>query len=399
MENNILKHRLAVQQNIQKGFNSDFESFDELEKAKWNVGDTKVYQGVTYEVGGFNAKGAPLWRKAKGGAGGGASDSGSSAKTSNVSQPTKQNSSKVKEDVRNDNHSSSDVKQKSIKKNSEIDEVAEGFNSFYRMEEEMKNLKKKLNSNSISFFKNLGFNQLAHETVNDRDNRFLKKIKPNDLDDCEVEIKPEFDIDVWNKLSSKLIISVKNKSGNIVFNAGINGGSDLSNPDGLKKIMSLSKELVSGKDFFKTLLSVKNDFYHGNIENEFNRLSAFVIKKKSENKNSTIKKNVWNMTNSELIKEFKIPRTILNHHTIKGYKTWDDGEYSSHSQNFLDHFRKAVEKYGNPIEIKKKNFSSKDQRSYDHSRRNGIEYDWIDGEKIEIKFKTKDGKDIILDNL
>ena len=38
---------------------------DLFEKAKWNVGDTKVYQGVTYEVGGFNAKGTPLWRKKK----------------------------------------------------------------------------------------------------------------------------------------------------------------------------------------------------------------------------------------------------------------------------------------------------------------------------------------------
>lgn len=37
---------------------------DIIEKGKWKVGDTKVYQGVTYEVGGFNAKGAPLWKKA-----------------------------------------------------------------------------------------------------------------------------------------------------------------------------------------------------------------------------------------------------------------------------------------------------------------------------------------------
>ena len=40
-------------------------SEDLFEKAKWNVGDTKVYQGITYEVGGFNDKGTPLWRKKK----------------------------------------------------------------------------------------------------------------------------------------------------------------------------------------------------------------------------------------------------------------------------------------------------------------------------------------------
>lgn len=37
---------------------------DTIEKGKLNVGDTKIYQGVTYVVGGFNAKGNPLWRKA-----------------------------------------------------------------------------------------------------------------------------------------------------------------------------------------------------------------------------------------------------------------------------------------------------------------------------------------------
>ena len=45
-------------------------SEDLFEKAKWNIGDEKVYQGVTYVVGGFNAKGAPQWRKKKDGGGG-----------------------------------------------------------------------------------------------------------------------------------------------------------------------------------------------------------------------------------------------------------------------------------------------------------------------------------------
>ena len=73
---------------IEKGFD------DELEKGKWNVGDTKVYQGVTWEVGGFNAKGAPLWRKAKGGAGGG--NNSLTAKTSNDSKQSTPTSSAPK---------------------------------------------------------------------------------------------------------------------------------------------------------------------------------------------------------------------------------------------------------------------------------------------------------------
>ena len=39
---------------------------DLFEKGKWKVGDEKVYQGVTYYVSDFNAKGTPKWRKKKG---------------------------------------------------------------------------------------------------------------------------------------------------------------------------------------------------------------------------------------------------------------------------------------------------------------------------------------------
>lgn len=126
MENNILKHRLAVQQNIQKGFNSDLgvETFDDIEKGKWNVGDTKVYQGVTYEVGGFNANGAPLWRKAKGGAGSGASSSQNNS-TSASSSANKNNSSiqsKNQQTVSANNSSTAQKNSNDVKKlNIDID--------------------------------------------------------------------------------------------------------------------------------------------------------------------------------------------------------------------------------------------------------------------------------------
>lgn len=65
MYEDINFHRAAVADHIAKSFINDFGSEDTFEKGKWNVGDTKVYQGVTWEVGGFNAKGTPLWRKKK----------------------------------------------------------------------------------------------------------------------------------------------------------------------------------------------------------------------------------------------------------------------------------------------------------------------------------------------
>jgi hypothetical protein len=81
MKNNILEHEKLVTERINKSFGvesnginkaidssleSDDKSLDiDIEKAH-NIGDEKVYQGVTYYVSGFNSKNIPLWRKKKG---------------------------------------------------------------------------------------------------------------------------------------------------------------------------------------------------------------------------------------------------------------------------------------------------------------------------------------------
>ena len=70
--NDIIKnHRKFVANQIEKSFDGGINVPQELdiEKAKWKVGDEKQYQGVTWVVGGFNAKGTPLWRKKKDGGG------------------------------------------------------------------------------------------------------------------------------------------------------------------------------------------------------------------------------------------------------------------------------------------------------------------------------------------
>lgn len=88
MYNPIEAKRRFVQDKIHKSFDSVINIADEkeLEKA-WSVGDEKQYQGVTYYVGGFNAKGQPLWRKKKDGsvsnkkAGASTTDAGNDSKT------------------------------------------------------------------------------------------------------------------------------------------------------------------------------------------------------------------------------------------------------------------------------------------------------------------------------
>ena len=81
MKNNILEHEKLVTERINKSFGvesnginkaidsssleSNDNSLDELQKAH-NIGDEKVYQGITYYVSGFNSKHIPLWRKKKG---------------------------------------------------------------------------------------------------------------------------------------------------------------------------------------------------------------------------------------------------------------------------------------------------------------------------------------------
>ena len=65
--NDIIKnHRKFVANQIEKSFDGGINvSSNYIEKAKWKIGDEKQYQGVTWVVGGFNAKGTPLWRKKK----------------------------------------------------------------------------------------------------------------------------------------------------------------------------------------------------------------------------------------------------------------------------------------------------------------------------------------------
>lgn len=93
--NNIQRHRQAVRDNIMKSFGAndslvELEVFkgeeNDIEKAKWSVGDTKVYQGITWEVGGFNAKGTPLWRKKKNQSSSGGGNAAPSMGGSNASQ-------------------------------------------------------------------------------------------------------------------------------------------------------------------------------------------------------------------------------------------------------------------------------------------------------------------------
>lgn len=81
-------HRAAVADHIAKSFINDFSSEDTFEKGKWNVGDTKVYQGVTWEVGGFNAKGTPLWRKKKDQSGSGGASAANNSRQSQVQSKT-----------------------------------------------------------------------------------------------------------------------------------------------------------------------------------------------------------------------------------------------------------------------------------------------------------------------
>ena len=69
---------------------------DLFEKAH-KVGDEKVYQGVTYYVAGFNAKGVPLWRKKKEGGGGSGGTMTSTPKSSTSKPSTPASLSSIKE--------------------------------------------------------------------------------------------------------------------------------------------------------------------------------------------------------------------------------------------------------------------------------------------------------------
>lgn len=65
MYNPIEEKKKYVQRQIEKSFDNGINIAEEIQKAKWKVGDEKQYNGITYFVSGFNAKGTPLWKKKK----------------------------------------------------------------------------------------------------------------------------------------------------------------------------------------------------------------------------------------------------------------------------------------------------------------------------------------------
>lgn len=82
----IQARRNAVSDNISKAFGTEHDE-QTIEKGKWSVGMTKQYQGKTWVVSGFNAKGVPLWKVQKNSSGSESTDIGK-----------KQNNSKSNDD-------------------------------------------------------------------------------------------------------------------------------------------------------------------------------------------------------------------------------------------------------------------------------------------------------------
>lgn len=79
-----------------KSFDSDFESFDELEKGKWNVGDQKFFNGNMHYVAELKPDGSPRWRRVKKTSGDvGASEQGVKNSASSNDDKTKQDSGKT----------------------------------------------------------------------------------------------------------------------------------------------------------------------------------------------------------------------------------------------------------------------------------------------------------------
>lgn len=126
----IQNRKNEIRNNILKGFGLEdtFEvkpdilkaagTEDLFEKGKWKVGDEKVYQGVTYYVSDFNAKGTPKWRKKKGegkpssSSPSGNNDGGSkksivettvTKKTNNASKPSSSSSTTAIDAIKNSN--------------------------------------------------------------------------------------------------------------------------------------------------------------------------------------------------------------------------------------------------------------------------------------------------------
>jgi hypothetical protein len=221
MKNNILEHEKLVTERINKSFGvesnsinkaidssleSSDDSLDELKKAH-NIGDEKVYQGITYYVSGFNSKHIPLWRKKKGQTSGSLN---SNIKKKEEVKETKEEKDDIKDNSKeNDEEKKDEKKFSAFKKEYGAKESSLGDKTVlsFPSSESFNRAREDFTKNNYYGKDILTFNSMDNEIV------FREKIK-KDIKKKVSEVQKEMDA-LWNKEDSKGYLEGYKKFGNI----------------------------------------------------------------------------------------------------------------------------------------------------------------------------------------
>ena len=339
---------------------------DLFEKAKWNVGDTKVYQGITYEVGGFNAKGTPLWRKKKDG--GGSGNNSKTAKTEDGNARTRSTATtgmKGKKDK-------TDKKVKSIS-----DAYDDAFNDVKTqlrdLQDKIEELNKKQKSIYSDFIKELGFDATYEDEYGGK--KRCKAFVNKDYGQCKFimvdhsvmhpGIHPETPL-----FETKIIVRDPHRN----------------------DIFSFYRRHKNMKEFSQFVEEFEKDpqgtFKHSINESERFRkaLAPYATGKDS-------KKDVYSMTNEQLFKKYKIPEvTIEEIRTKKGREYAREGFKSTKNNEFASKLKDAINKYGSPIKVDKREVNTHDKYSFQRAANNQTEYEYVKGTVVDVTFKGTAGE-------
>ena len=260
---------LQEAQEILKGIGSE----ELFQKAKWKVGDEKVYQGITYYVHDFNSSGQPKWRKKK--EDGGGSQKGAATQKHQANSGASSSSSSISTTVavskKEDDDVSKEVKKKiaSIKPHI-VTDAALGKVEYFDYDKNKKRRLHDLSSDaawlSNGKSKNLGFDYKTDDgrsvhidikvTKNKKENTFEIK-NGSKGDTIEFSISNQMSYDVQNKeLDDKIKESIESR-----VNKGIKTTAVSKNKietDGSKLTLTQRKQNLSNVvDKFKTAIQDK----------------------------------------------------------------------------------------------------------------------------------------------
>ena len=142
-----------------------------------------------------------------------------------------------------------------------------------------------------------------------------------------------------------------------------------------------------------------NSFFKKNVQSTAAKSTKETsIKKSAEtaqqnNRASSQASDIKSMTNEQLFEKYKIPKvTVEEIRTKRGHEYGRDKNISTKNEEFASELRSAVNKYGAPIKVDKRNVNTYNDYEMRRSALRELDYDYYKGTVVDVTFKDDKGR-------